>query len=255
MYCRRSVNESASCSMLARTLMLKSNYLRYVGLEEPLPLSVISAFVRLGMKYDIRKLCIEGQRRIFTEIPADLAKLPADYIPACKLVKIPEHWFELVIFARMTGLLSILPFALYICCKMHTTSEIIAGARRSDGTIVHLSIQDQITCLAGYQAMCKAQADTTFSWAYARTPTANCTSTRCAHIRVMYLKVNFTSLPNINGLEDLEKLDFRQCGLCSLCADQAEEMHKSGRKKFWALLPSFFSLPPWEELCKEREEV
>lgn len=30
-------------------------------------------------------------------------------------------------------------------------------------------------------------------------------------------------------------------------------MHKTGREKFWELLPSLFGLPPWEELNKERE--
>lgn len=148
-----------------------------MGLKESLPLPVISAFVRLGTKYDIYKLRIEGKKRIFDEMPVDLAHAHTAINPEWKLVTQPEHcWFELVIFARNTGLLSILPFALYACCQIYSASEIMQGIKRGDGVILSFAVSDQLACLAGFQAICEAQAETTFSWAYSRTPPADCTS-------------------------------------------------------------------------------
>lgn len=170
-----------------------------------------------------------------------------------KFVKSPEHWFELVVFAHTTGLLSILPFAFYVCCVRYTASEIMGAARLADEKTIFLPIQDQLACLAGYRAICKAQAETTFSWAYTEKSTEGCTSTRCTHIRAQYLNLYFTSAPIIGGLSNFSKPDRRQSGLRAVCVDQAEEMHNAGRKEFWRLLPSLFGLPPWEELCKERE--
>lgn len=228
-----------------------------MGLKKPLPLAVISAFVRLGAKYDIPKLRIEGQQRIFDEIPVDPAHpdTGAEEDPTWKLVTKPEHWFEVAIFARTTGLLSVLPYALYGCCKQYLPSEIIGGATRKDGTLISLSVPDQLACLAGYHAIYKAQAETTYSWAYAETAPAGCTSIICAHVRDKYLKDHFTALPVIGGLDPFDKLDLRHGGLCHVCAYQAQDMHTDGRQDFWELLPGLFSLPSWDELRKEREEM
>ncbi|KZP16235.1 hypothetical protein FIBSPDRAFT_794663 [Athelia psychrophila] len=228
----------------------------YVCFEELSTLPVISAFVRLGTKYDIPKLRIEGQRKIFKGFSTELDGPGTDGQSPWLFVKVPETWFDLVIFARTTGLLSILPIALYVCCQGYTTSEITEGIKRKDGTIVSLSGQDKLACLAGYQAICKAQAETTFSWAYTKPPPDECSDpTRCMFFRDQYLKLDFTSLPAIAGLDHFDKLGFCRTNLCSLCDPRSEEMHNTGRKAFWALLPSLFGLPPWEELCKEREDV
>ncbi|KZP19777.1 hypothetical protein FIBSPDRAFT_862475 [Athelia psychrophila] len=208
----------------------------YVGLEEALPLRVISAFVRLGTKYDIPKLRIEGKKRIFKEFPADLDHAHNSVRPEWKFVTQPDCVAELVLFARTTGLLSILPFALY-------------ALRLLDGTIVSLSVSDQLACFAGFRAICKAQAETTYRWAYSKKTHAKCTSGVCSPIRQELVILNFTSSPIIVGLKTFA---YRSL-LCPACADQAEEMHKKGRAKFWVLLPSLFGLPPWDELNKERE--
>ncbi|KZP04934.1 hypothetical protein FIBSPDRAFT_1045358 [Athelia psychrophila] len=230
----------------------------YVGLEEALPLPVISAFIRLGMKYDIHKLRIEGQKRIFNEFPDALACVETGvnghWNPTWKFVRRPKHWFELVTFARTTGLLSILPFVLYTCCQRYSTFKIMGVSKQSDGTLISLSIQDQLACLAGFQGICKAQAETTFSWVYANSRPTNCTSEGCSLFRDAYLKFKFTPVPAIAGLETF-KSEVRHGGLCSVCADHADEMQRKGREQFWLLLPSLFGLPPWEELCKERQEV
>ncbi|KZP02831.1 hypothetical protein FIBSPDRAFT_769890, partial [Athelia psychrophila] len=227
---------------------------------EALPLPVVSAFIRLGMKYEIHKLRKEGQKRIFNEFPTDLALMETDggltgiYNFTWKFVRRPKHWLEFVIFARTTGLLSILPFVFYICCQRYSSTEIMGDRKQSDGTVISFPIQDQLACLAGYQAMCKAQADTTFSWAYAKKTSMSCTGTTCLSARQKFVRRNFTSLPIIAGLETF-KSSGRHKELCSICADLADEMQRKGREEFWELLPGLFGLPPWEELRKEREEV
>lgn len=66
---------------------------------------------------------------------------------------------------------------------------------------------------------------------------------------------HFTSLPDIAGLSPCNILDLFQAGMCTVCVHRAHIMHKDGREEFWAVLPSFFGLPSWEELRHEQKEV
>lgn len=220
----------------------------------------MSAFIRLGTKYDIGKLCIEGKKRIFEEIPIDLAHLEpgghhypyprADHEPTWKFVAKPGHWFELVAFARTTGLLSLLPFVFYICCQQYG-NEIVTGARRQDGTTIAMSMPDQITCLSGYNSIYNAQYQLTFTWSYS-TP-ADCSRPMCSTIKQELVESLFIGMPTVGGLDNFDKLDFRVNDLCSVCADEAERVHNTEREEFWRRLPWFFRLPWWDELYEERE--
>lgn len=232
--------------------MLKLDSFRYVNLTEPLPLPIVSAFIRLGNKYGIQTLCIEGKTRIFSEIPANWADMAAGPLPTWKFVTQPDIWFELVLFARATGLLSILPYTLYVCCAMHP-SEIKGGIKREDGTMACLSKDDQITCLAGWQIILTEQMNTTYTWVdtnpHHDDPFA---SKKCSLIR-QKSKMDLLNPPTIAGLYTFDAAAFDLNNLCSICLAQAEAMHNTGREELWEKLPSLFDLPPWEELKKERE--
>lgn len=129
----------------------------------------------------------------------------------------------------------------------------MGGIKRKDGKIMALSVSDQLACLAGFRAICKAQAETTYCWAYTSTSTfANCTSQVCSIFRHNLVVHAFSSSPLIAGFDTFHTLVDPDM-FCPACAHQAEGMHNTGREKFWALLPSLFDLPPWEELKKERE--
>ncbi|KZP14510.1 hypothetical protein FIBSPDRAFT_105038 [Athelia psychrophila] len=161
-------------------------------------------------------------------------------------------------FARKTGLPSILPHVLYdYIIHLSSPSQIGKSEHASSGSVVCLPIQDQLASLIAYHRICKAQAETTYSWAFRpESLSPDCTSIQCSLARQKYVIRKFTPLPRYRGLDSLHdalSLVFLE-KLCFACSHIALEMHKAGREKFWEILPSLFDLPPWDELAKEREK-
>lgn len=223
--------------------------------EKKLPVAVLAAFLCLGRKYDIPKLRIYGEERIYHEYPLELVDYDAAYNGPFPAIIYPSSLFELVKIARKAELLSILPPLLYECCQSSSASDIALGDKLADGLYMILSSVDQLACFTGYHAMYVAQAETTYSWAYDEEDLSDgCIGPACKRIRQEYLIHRFTPVPPIVGLERWDESGQLE-DMCEACTKQAEKMHNEGREKFWALLPSLFGLPPWEELAKEREEL
>ncbi|KAF7978940.1 hypothetical protein HWV62_44155 [Athelia sp. TMB] len=82
-----------------------------------LPFAEFAAFLCLGQKYDIEVLYLEAKRILFDMAPAELsAYYPQPQYVDRDDIEIPKAiCMELVLLARRTGLLSILPYALYEC--------------------------------------------------------------------------------------------------------------------------------------------
>ncbi|KAF7982515.1 hypothetical protein HWV62_28122 [Athelia sp. TMB] len=241
--------------------LFKNEYLSY---GEKLEFPVLSAFLCLGRKYDIRKLELEGRKRIYNEFSTTLQEYDAvgrgiwKTSFACPRLSKSYHLLEFLALARRMDLLSILPQLFYFCCsKLHPAADLVKGWR--DGTYAACSADDQLTILAGFEAIYRAQAKTTFAWLYQRETLAQecATSYQCELGRAKYLRDMFTPVPFPVGLLTWEYADvnlFRSL-LCEHCTARARALHEAGRLEFWKLLPSLFGLPPWEELLKEREEI
>ncbi|KZP13125.1 hypothetical protein FIBSPDRAFT_835408 [Athelia psychrophila] len=227
---------------------------KYVAFGETvgdkLPFGVVSAFLCLGQKYDIRSLYVEAQRRLFREFPATLAA--EDALEDWTAIDGP-HYMDLVVLARKTGLLSILPRVLYGCIRNHSVDVIIDG-ERVDGCLKSLPIQDQVTCLAGIQGIYQAPIDTTFQWLWDTTKSlaVDCAQPkRCIKGLQKICSDLFTPAPAVYGYDKWVS-DYSDV-LCSKCTKIWMERHEEGRKDFWEGLPGLFRLPPWTELLKERE--
>lgn len=224
---------------------------RHVAFGKPLPLPILSAFFFLGRKYGIRTLFIEAQERLYKEFPLDLGDVDLANVGDSRFIK-DAPYAELAIFARKAGLLSILPHILYGCCESYTPREITAGVQTglSGNSVCNLPVQDQIICLLGYQAIFKAQAETTYSWIHH--PGLLSLRCSCSSLRLVSLTRRFTPLPCVSGLDAWDDSGFEYCGFC---VEEAKVEHRTGRQKFWELLPSLFDMPTWEELRKEREDL
>ncbi|KAF7978933.1 hypothetical protein HWV62_44141 [Athelia sp. TMB] len=246
-------DSAAEVSYVLRAL---SGLQRYAVAEIEMPFAELSAFLCLGRKYDIPELYCEAQRRLFREIPATLDAF--DTFPERPN---PQHWLsiqrpqspiylELVILARRTGLLSILPYAFYRCCTRYPAGTLINGAKRSDGSMLVLSAQDQLICLAGYRAMHDAQRATTLSWAW--DPQAfftTCTSPAVCRIARRSFIGLLSHKSAIAGLIKWARTDGHP-DLCEACTGIVHQRHTTGRVQFWDMLPDLFGLPPWTELLK-----
>lgn len=214
-------------------------------------MAVLSAFLHLGRKYNITRVRVEARKRLYQQFPFTLAEHDAaGTIWNCINGKPKkETLLEFLVIARREGLLSILPSILYKCCKLYTESQIIGEQ--------DLPLLDQIVCLAGHRAICRAQARTTYKWMHeSETLSANCaTEGRCDRARQKYIIRFFTSDPIIAGLDICSRQPWQSLGLCQACEKSARGRHEAGRLEFWELLPSLLQLPSWSELIEERLDI
>ncbi|KAF7968201.1 hypothetical protein HWV62_31623 [Athelia sp. TMB] len=225
----------------------------YASYKKKPSLAVISAFLTLGRKYDIPKLQNDGRERLYAEFPLTLKEYDAVSEVGWVAIELPESWFEVVVLARKTGLLSVLPHLLHTICEGYSASEIVAGEKKVDGTIISLPVQDQLACFTGLAAISKAQARTTYSWAFDDEELFdNCAGLfgSCDAARKAYVIKKFTPVAKVAGLERV----LGYTGMCDTCKTQANKLQNVGRCLFWEQLPTLFGLPSWEDLAKEREE-
>ncbi|KZP14498.1 hypothetical protein FIBSPDRAFT_935715 [Athelia psychrophila] len=219
-----------------------------------LPFGIVSAFLRLGQKYDIRPLYFEGRNRAFEDIPVTLAV--HDSLKDRTAVDSTEL-IPLVALARKTGLLSTLPYLLYRCCVEYSAKKLMAyGPAMPDQSTDTLSHQDQLACLAGHPVIYKAQAHTTYTWLSTVQINMLGTCARpklCKEAKRTIRLQTFRLVPKIIAL-DLWSSDL-STGLCKECSSIAHAKHDAGRAEFWEQLPAIFDLPPWSELLKERPDI
>ncbi|KZP13123.1 hypothetical protein FIBSPDRAFT_835403 [Athelia psychrophila] len=229
------------------------------------PLSVVSAFLSLGRKYDIPNLRAEGKRSFYQEFPVTLEdrdKLTVwTYIDVYFRLDNPNlsQWMKLAVIARREGLISTLPYILYKCCCIYSAKEILRGTPASESpgsSMVYLASEDQVACIAGHRLMIEAQARTAYKWLYSQeTLSPLCTTCNdCDSSRRAQLIEKFTPLPKICALDDWEEAGHSAQELCKFCAKTARKQHEQGRRTFWKALPVLLGLPQWIKLLKERDD-
>lgn len=220
-----------------------------------------AAFLCLGQKYDIPELYLEAKRKLFDLCPATVgAYISSPQMADWHDIEPPVgEYMELVILSRRTGLLSILPWALYECTE-YSTDKILNGIKNSDGSSLCLSPQDQTACLAGFHNAIRTQAQTTLGWIkYPDTLSPSCsTPEHCGRARErMGGRLVTPSDPLITRpLWIYEAADeWIPEDICRACYVVAHASYTAGRIEFWDRLPAMFGLPPWTELLKERKEA
>ncbi|KAJ7246349.1 hypothetical protein C8J57DRAFT_1476037 [Mycena rebaudengoi] len=205
---------------------------------------VVTAFLRLGKKYDMPLFQKDAVRRLKFEYPhtfagwQERAKAPWSQI-------FPEIYMESLALplAREVGLHSIRP-ALYFHSAL-------------DGDMMSKILDDsdsmppaeRLTCLRGYFKLMDLQASTTLEWLYREgPPSTNCRSVdKCnAGKKLIICLIHNPRLPEI--WIDGEWENDWNAYLCTLCAKEGKKMFDSGNKKWWDKLPSIYDLPDWPEL-------
>ena len=244
--------------------VLRKTHCSFAPSREPVSIKIVAAFLRLGRKYDFETLRTDALHRIFYEVPVTLE----DNDACMHGSQIEGHidsglfWIGIVNLAREQNIQSVLPLALYECCRVlfenHGPSTIFEGITEADGSTALLSLNDQMICLSSYSALLAMQNTTTYVWLDAEQDYAPCQAGPfCIDDRNSFLRNFFFSQASLQALDDWKSCwinrsqDYRQCEICDLIAGQ---MHTAGRQHFWRRLPETFGLPGWQELVKEREE-
>jgi len=213
------------------------------------PFAVVAAMLRLGRKYGFDSLYTDAKSRLTIEFPTKLNDITTEY--TC-IEDQKSLIVDVVNLAREIGVLSILPFALYSCCfdsdSPGNHKDVICGERRNVGSIVSLSEDDKNACLLACPSLLQAQFDHTLAWLdISRVPSPRCRLPhQCEAVRTKAKLDTWVPVPVICALDTWEEC--RPAGLCDGCVEVAKDAHETGVHEVWSLLPSFFGLPPWEEL-------
>ncbi|KAF7964590.1 hypothetical protein HWV62_5375 [Athelia sp. TMB] len=232
--------------------------------REPVSIKIVAAFLRLGRKYDFETLRTDALHRIFYEVPATLE----DNDACMHNFQIEGHtddgwfWINIVNLAREQSIQSVLPLALYECCRVlyenHGPSSIFKGITRADGSTALLSLEDQMICLSSYSTLLALQNTTTFVWLDAEDDFVSCRDGQfCPSKRSSLLRDCFFTQTSLQGLDHWNscvKNNLFEDQQCENCNHISEQIHTAGRLHFWRRLPETFGLPEWQELIKEREE-
>lgn len=166
-----------------------------------------------------------------------------------RMIMRPSTVFSCINFAREHGLTSILPFAF---ARLHRTSakRLLGGITRPDGTLAKLSSSDQRIALTGLATFRAAEAKEMFGTLLSSENTCRrgpCLQARLERATTFWntavtIEEKFKSTPLTNWQPEWE------LGLCNTCRLNAQTEYEAGRNRVWKKLPSFFELPPWEEI-------
>jgi len=209
----------------------------------PLPMSVVTAYLRLGTKYDMEKFRGQAVKRLTYEFPSTLQTLDKinHYTRIQECESFANNFFSVVDLANRYNVPQILPWLFYATCS-HLSVKAM-----SRPTPPFLSRQDLQTCLTGREQLLGLQAKHTFAWLI-KEQCPSCTEL-CNITRKNLRDTHFGPIPTCRALESWGPK--WHTGLCRPCTVSARASHEAGRKKIWDKLPSVFCLPDWPDLLKQ----
>ncbi|KAL4062036.1 hypothetical protein V8B97DRAFT_1107250 [Scleroderma yunnanense] len=246
--------DAASHVQIALQAMYDRGYMN--GFTYPMPFSVLTAFLRLGEKYEIKTLYNEAKARLAKCYPSSVTDLTsAKESMKNSLTGSDPHHFRVINVAREVGLLSVLPAAMYLClleCPPQTISD---GYETSDGHC-SLSPANQSVCIAVQDSLASLRRQS-FQWLgasqFARLQSHRSTRNACsdkpeclsgAHtiLTELFFRTSLVD-PLADWREDWDE------HFCDNCSVVARRQYGEARVALWASLPRIFGLgQSWTEL-------
>jgi hypothetical protein len=207
-------------------------------------MAVVTAYLKLGTKYQIASVREEAVQRLIYEFPTTLAALDStvDYSRIKDPKSVTVEFIGAIELAHQYDVPQILPWAFYGCCYYLTFKQICQPGSPQQPS---LSREDVQTCMVGWQKLIEHQSRDTFAWL-----SAACSSEKSEVCNATRKKLRRHFAP-VAACKALDPWGPWQQGLCLQCAADVKVSHESGRKKIWDKLPSFFGLPSWTQLLKE----
>ncbi|GBE89304.1 hypothetical protein SCP_1503120 [Sparassis crispa] len=164
-----------------------------------------------------------------------------------------EEGIMAINLARLTGALSMLPMAFYLCSNL-TPSELIRGVTRQDGTVERLSADDLAACMEGRVRLTTANTVGNAS-IYLQNSPACSRRPLCADSFKRFLRIGLIFSPTDSiSHHSLHQRDGSLNNICEndkVCWDCITFLMTSDyerRRKLWEILPSIFGLEDWKHL-------
>ena len=201
----------------------------------------------MGKKYLIDHMHIRHIDQIRCCCPTTLQE--RDYGPElgtlCDNADSAETCMLLLNLAHEVGLLSVMPFALYML-GLDARGVLTGWRDHDDGTTVKLVPEIQTRLLIGRDWLLNNRVDGIYSWTMAEVDGCKAPSEcRCAK-RTRLLEFLDTPVEDACYLSPWEP--HWEAGLCSACIKHAKATHESSREELWEKLPSVWDLPSWGEI-------
>ncbi|KIM44191.1 hypothetical protein M413DRAFT_443222 [Hebeloma cylindrosporum] len=236
---------SDKASDLEYVLSVFYENIRAQGMLGLMPVDLVVAIIRLGKKYEIDYLCDEGLKRLRVEFPNTLEKWDTschDY----SQIKFDGQW-EISKVLQLCCELSIpscLPTAylLFVTrCELESIMNMFGGST-VDRQIIVQSVRGRDKLIRAYHEVLQGWTEEKLLY-----PSQHCSSILlCSREKVLACRSCLSIEDgNMRPLDPWDETDF---DLCKPCLDSLRVAYEKAREKFWADLPSFFGLLPWEKL-------
>ncbi|KAI0632679.1 hypothetical protein C8Q77DRAFT_1058523 [Trametes polyzona] len=221
---------------------------RGLAVGEP-TFEMISAYIRLGLKYQIRQLSDAALALLKDHYTDNF-----DHWDSARICMAKSqagfgdiHAIGVVNLARLTGELSLLPVALWRCCRLG--SDLVYGYTREDGTRETLTFEDLGLCFAAQEKLIQAGVRARLR-IFSQKVAIKCqTSTKCKEVLAKACR-SLEKKTDLVASTDLFVPYTRICGalaLCVTCLSEVKARDKEERRAMWKRLPSLLGIvvPGW----------
>lgn len=222
---------------------------RFNSANDGMPFLVVAALVQLGHKYRIQPVVDEGIRRmsscfsheleVWDEANKNMGNALMSYAATDAIT--------VVNIARLTGVHSMLPVALYLCCQLDI-DMILNGTPRGDGSREKLAPSDIALCLEQRVCLCHDNVVSALR-IWRATPSDDCERRGC--LRVFEAVTSDWLDYDTSGLNHAATMDgwndFFENGefdLCKPCFEMVKGRATNERRILWKRLPRMFGVSP-----------
>ncbi|KAF7297722.1 BTB domain-containing protein [Mycena kentingensis (nom. inval.)] len=219
----------------------------------------LAAVLRLSNKYDIplfRQRCIA---RLKSEFPSSLSSFDTAFkLDGWQNIAMPADWtmskisVAVINLAREVGLYSVLPVAFYTIVNRYGANVEMDGILSDVLDGLH-SRADEIICLRGHARMTRDYLQTPIKCfaPEGRIPSTTCAQpAMCRSTAQRHLLSCLKEVSLVAAVVDEWYIGWEASDFCPDCAAEAKQVFEQTRAECWDKLPSYFALPPWDDLLK-----
>ncbi|PIL26473.1 hypothetical protein GSI_12231 [Ganoderma sinense ZZ0214-1] len=204
----------------------------------------ISAIIRLAHKYNVLDICNQAIASLQDHFTTDFAAWDRGANEEVIKVRFQQS-IGVVNLARLVDRPALLPTAFYKCALLGC--DVLAGYRREDKSIEHLSPEDLKRCINGRNKLVE-EAFAILLEVFVSRPCDECTTDVVCRtalqrlLEVALVSCKQASASVLQGWDDLIQECAQEWHLCAACVKTVLEREYQARKRVWDALPVIFDV-------------
>ncbi|KAF7297738.1 BTB domain-containing protein [Mycena kentingensis (nom. inval.)] len=231
-------------------VMYPKRQVGFPGPNEVPTFEQLAAVLRLSKKYDIPELRRQCVARLKDSFPSTLAGFDKalENLEAPSNMSYIAFYAAVVNLARTVGLWSVLPPVFYSIATLFLED----GMHSKE--LENLELADELVCFRGRSKMTALfPAQSPFKWMDPKSkliPCGQCKHQKSCQTAISDIRANILVGNQYLAWIAMPWSEYLEGKLCDKCIVAAQEVHENMREECWKALPSYFGLPPWDELFK-----